>query len=39
MQELKETFARNATTIPGDFAAVVALAVIVFTGLIAPGFF
>ena len=39
MQELKETFIRNAATLPADFAAVVALVVIVYTGLNAPGFF
>ena len=39
MQELKETLIRNAATLPADFAAVVALVVIVYTGLNAPGFF
>lgn len=39
MQDLKNTFARNATTLPGDFAAVAALIVIVFAGLSLPNFF
>ena len=39
MQELKETISRNAATLPSDFAAVVALVVIVYAGLNAPGFF
>lgn len=39
MQELKDTFARNASTLPYDFAAVAALVVIVFTGLSLPSFF
>lgn len=39
MQELKDAITRNAATLPADFAAVVALVVIVYTGLNAPGFF
>jgi len=37
MQELKETFARNAATLPRDFAAVAALSIIAFVGLSLPG--
>jgi len=39
MQDLKETFARNASTLPYDFAGVAALVVIFFTGLSLPNFF
>ena len=39
MQDLRETFVRNATTLPYDFAAVAALVVIVFTGLSLPSLF
>ena len=39
MDELKETFSRNAATLPGDFAAVVALVVIAFVGLSLPAMF
>lgn len=39
MQDLKETFARNASTLPADFAGVAALVVIFFTGLTLPNFF
>ncbi len=39
MQELKDTFARNAATLPRDCAAVTALVVIAFTGLSLPSFF
>lgn len=39
MQELKDTFARNAATLPRDFAAVSALVVIAFTALSLPSFF
>lgn len=39
MQDLKETFVRNAATIPADFAGVAALVVIFFTGLSLPNLF
>ena len=39
MQELKDTFARNAATLPRDFAAVTALVVIAFGGLSLPSLF
>ena len=39
MTELKETFTRNAATLPRDFAGVAALVVIAFAGLSMPGFF
>lgn len=39
MQDLKETFARNAATLPYDFAGVAALVVIFFTGLSLPHLF
>ncbi|MEO0943289.1 MAG: hypothetical protein AAFY06_00405, partial [Pseudomonadota bacterium] len=39
MQELKDTFTRNAATLPRDFAAVAALAMIAFMGLSLPSFF
>ena len=39
MQELKETFTRNAASLPADFACVAALVVIVFTGLSLPSLF
>lgn len=39
MQDLKETFARNASTLPYDFAGVAALVVIFFTGLSLPSLF
>jgi hypothetical protein len=39
MNELRETFSRNAATLPRDFAGVAALAVIAFVGLSAPGLF
>jgi len=39
MQDLKDTFARNAATLPGDFAALAALVVILFTGLSLPALF
>lgn len=39
MQELKDTFTRNAATLPRDFAAVAALTMIAFGGLSLPSFF
>ena len=39
MQDLKDTFARNASTLPYDFAGVAALVVIFFTALTLPNFF
>lgn len=39
MNELKDTFSRNAATLPRDFAGVAALAIIAFTGLSLPSFF
>lgn len=39
MQDLKDTFARNAASLPADFAALGALVVILFTGLSLPGLF
>ena len=39
MQDLKETFVRNASTLPYDFAGVAALVVIFFTGLSLPSLF
>ncbi len=39
MNELKDTFSRNAATLPRDFASVAALVVIAFTGLSLPSFF
>lgn len=39
MQDLKDTFARNAATLPGDFASLAALAVIVFTAFSLPALF
>ena len=39
MQDLKDTFARNAATLPADFAALAALVVILFTGLSLPALF
>ena len=39
MQDLKETLARNASTLPYDFAGVAALVVIFFTGLSLPSLF
>jgi len=39
MNELKDTFARNAATLPRDFAGVAALVVIAFVGLSLPGMF
>ncbi len=39
MQDLKDTFTRNAATLPADFAGVAALVVIFFTGLSLPGLF
>ena len=39
MNELKNTFARNAATLPRDFAGVAALVVIAFVGLSMPGIF
>lgn len=39
MQELKDTFARNAASLPADFASVAALVVIFFVGLSLPSFF
>ena len=39
MQDLKDTFSRNAATLPYDFAGVAALVVIVFTGLTLPNLF
>ena len=39
MHELKDTFTRNAATLPRDFAGVAALVVIAFAGLSLPGFF
>ena len=39
MHDLKETFERNASTLPYDFAGVAALVVIFFTGLSLPNFF
>ncbi len=39
MQDLKDTFARNASTLPYDFAGVAALVVIFFTALSLPNFF
>ena len=39
MQDLKETIARNASTLPYDFAGVAALVVIFFTGLSLPSLF
>ena len=39
MNELKETFSRNAATLPRDFAGVAALMTIAFVGLSLPGLF
>ena len=39
MNELKETFSRNAATLPGDCAAVAALVIIAFVGLSLPAMF
>lgn len=39
MQELKDTFARNAASLPADFAGVAALVVIFFVGLSLPSLF
>ena len=33
MNELKDTFSRNAATLPGDFAAGAALVLLTFVGL------
>ncbi len=39
MQDLRDTFSRNAATLPADFAGVGALVVIFFTALSLPSFF
>ena len=39
MTELKDTFSRNAATLPRDFAGVAALVVIAFVGLSLPSLF
>lgn len=39
MNELKETFSRNAATLPGDFAGGAALVLFTFAGLSLSGFF